>query len=74
MKETIKVIIFTVAILSAWAISVRVRYSPAGAPEKSGSKLVMPSFRPLSPYPLVTEIVKGTPRPTINPRLSTNTS
>ncbi len=70
MRQFFKVLLLAAAIFSFWVVSIRWRYSPASPPDSQGdTALVMPSFRPLSPYPFVSELPPIMPRPTVNPGL-----
>jgi hypothetical protein len=68
MKQVFFAIILCAALLAAWSWTMHARYSPGRAPVVAKAP-AMPSFRPLSPYPEVTEIPSPPPVPTVNDSL-----
>jgi len=68
MRHLVRLVLLMAVVFGVWAFGVRLRYAPAPLGRLSAPP--MPSFRPLSPYPLVTEIPTDPPRPTPDPKLS----
>jgi hypothetical protein len=69
MKEGLKIAFVMVCAFALWCVVFRATYEPIAPSKDPKRSLPMPSFRPLSPYPVTSEFPSDLVRPTVDPNL-----